>query len=302
MFSRILTATDMLDACDAAVVTALEIAKRHQGKLFVLHVLEPSYLNECGPLEYVRDFKTGKETPATEEYKNLIKKELNTKCEGAFSTYGNYQIEVSYGKPYIEIRRWARKVGAELIVIGPHARRMEEEKELRGESLGNTAEEVVMFSTVPVMIVGRLIPAEKLNFKKIAVCVDFSESCDNAFDIAKGIAKEYRAGVTVFHVAMPGEPAGRTKALAEAQQRLQDRYRGDDLAIDYVVWEGTEPYREILNFARQTGIDLIVMGSRTREMSKRPYIGSAVQEVTTAAECPVIVVAHPASRLKTEKG
>jgi nucleotide-binding universal stress UspA family protein len=67
MFERVLTATDMLDACDAAVVTALEIAKQNQGKLFVMHVLEPSYFHECGPVESVKDFKTGKETVATQE-------------------------------------------------------------------------------------------------------------------------------------------------------------------------------------------------------------------------------------------
>jgi hypothetical protein len=39
MFERVLTATDMLEACDAAVVIALEIAKKDQGRLFVLHVL-----------------------------------------------------------------------------------------------------------------------------------------------------------------------------------------------------------------------------------------------------------------------
>ena len=73
MFERVFTATDMLTACDAAVITALEIAQQNNGKLFVLHVLEPSYFHECGPMESVKDFKTGHETSATKQYKDLVK-------------------------------------------------------------------------------------------------------------------------------------------------------------------------------------------------------------------------------------
>jgi nucleotide-binding universal stress UspA family protein len=70
MFERVLTATDMFEACDAAVVSALEIMKQNQGKLFILHVMEPSYLHEFGPLEHVKDFKTGEETAASQEMRS----------------------------------------------------------------------------------------------------------------------------------------------------------------------------------------------------------------------------------------
>ena len=76
MFEKVLTTTDMLDACDAVVVTALEIAKQNQGRLFVMHVLEPSYFHECGPLESVKDFKTGKEIASSQEYQKTVKENL----------------------------------------------------------------------------------------------------------------------------------------------------------------------------------------------------------------------------------
>ncbi|HEC67813.1 MAG TPA: universal stress protein, partial [Candidatus Desulfofervidus auxilii] len=40
MFKKVLTATDLLEACDAPVITALEIAKQSNAKLLILHVLE----------------------------------------------------------------------------------------------------------------------------------------------------------------------------------------------------------------------------------------------------------------------
>lgn len=82
MYDRILTTTDMLYACDARVVRPLEIAKQNQGKLFVMHVVEPSYFTECSLLESVKDFKTGKEIAFTQEYQGTVKAELDKKCAG----------------------------------------------------------------------------------------------------------------------------------------------------------------------------------------------------------------------------
>ena len=198
MFERVLTATDMLDACDAAVVTALEIAKQNQGRLFVMHVLEPSYFHECGPRESVKDSRTGKEIAASPEYYDTIKEELDKKCAGVLKPYGNYEINIAYGKPSIEIRRWARKIEADLIVLGPHAGKAEEEEELIGLPIGNTVEDVIMHVTTPVMIVNRFIPKERLNFKKIMVCVDFSKSCEYASQFATKLAGKFNSKLYLF--------------------------------------------------------------------------------------------------------
>ena len=40
-------------------------------------------------------------------------------------------------------------------------------------------------------------------------------------------------------------------------------------------------------------VDLIVMGSRTREGGEREYVGSAVEQVSADSRCPVIVITHP---------
>lgn len=291
MFEKLLTATDMLDACDAAVVGALEIAKQNQGKLFVLHVLEPSYFHECGPVETVRDFKTGEETSATKEYKERVKEELDKKCAGALKPYGNYQIAIAYGRPSIEIRRWARKFNADLIVLGPHAGRVEEG--LIGTTIGNTVEDVIMHSTSPVMIVNRLIPKEKLNFKKIMVCVDFSKSCKHACEFGAILAQKYGSKLLLFHMSSRGESEKEIREKVRKFCGLPER-----LEHEYSIWQGTEPYLEILKYARDKDVDLIVMGSHTKETAERPYVGSAVENVSGQSDCPVIIVTHPDALLK----
>ena len=291
MFERVLTATDMLDFCNPVVVTALEVTQQNKGKLFVIHVLEPSYFHECGPVETVKDFQTGKETSATKEYKDLVKHELDKKCGGALKPYGNYQIDIAYGKPSIEIRRWSSKIEADLIVLGPHAGKAEEETELIGLPIGNTAEDVIAHTTAPVMIVNRPIPKERLNFKKILVGVDFSKSCTFACQFAAQLAKQYGSKLFCFHMSL--ETATR-KETANVKEKMKDFCKiPEGIEFELTNWGGTMPHMEILKYARDLDVDLIVMGSRTKEADKRVYLGSAVEHVSANSTCPVVVVTHP---------
>jgi nucleotide-binding universal stress UspA family protein len=302
MFERVLTATNMLEACDVAVISALEIAKQNHGKLFVMHVLEPSYFHECGPRELIKDSRTGKEIAASPEYFDSVKEELDKKCAGALKPYGNYQIDIAYGKPSIEIRRSARKMGAELIVLGPHAVRTEEEG-LIGLRIGDTVEDVIMHTTVPVMIINRLIPKERLNFKKIMVGVDFSKSCEHAFQFSTKLAQKYNSKLFLFHMLTTtpsGHPQAATdKDISTRKEKLREFCKiPEGIEHEYVVSEGTLPYVEILKYSREKDADLIIMGSHTKEEGTRDYVGSSVEQVSAKSICPVVVVTHTDALLK----
>ena len=304
MFKRVLTATVAPDACEPALITALEIAKQNQGRLFILYVMEATYRHECGPQESVKDFKTGEAVAPTHEYKEAVKEELDKKCAGALKPFGNYEINVVEGRPGIEIRRWARKIGADLVVMGPHTER-EEEKELVGAPRGDTVEDVISLIPSPIMIVNSFIPKEKLDFKKILVCIDFSRSCEYACRFAIKLSQRYGSKLFIFHM-IPLQPSGNTKTDTEkditvSQKRLKDFCKiPQGIECEFSVWEGTEPSPEILKSAREKGADLVVMGSHTRETGEKPYIGSAVEQVSGKCSCPVAVVTHPDAVSKGE--
>jgi nucleotide-binding universal stress UspA family protein len=295
MFGKILTATDMLEACNVVVITALEIAKKKNGKLFILHVLEPTYFQECGPLETVKHFKTGEETAASQEYRDLVKHELDQKCSGALKPFGNYEIAISYGRPSLEIRRWARKYAADLVVLGPHAGKIEEG--LIGTPIGNTVEDVIMHSPVPVMVVNHLIPQEKLQFKTTMVCIDFSRSCWHAVEFAIRLARNYGSRLHIFHMVSKPQ-LGETGVAGEQPKAIEKKLREfcnipEEMPHEYRISEGTHPSSEILLFAREKDIDLIVMGSHTSMTDRTWYVGSAVEEASAQSLCPVVVVTHP---------
>jgi nucleotide-binding universal stress UspA family protein len=59
------------------------------------------------------------------------------------------------------------------------------------------------------------------------------------------------------------------------------------------VWGGVLPHFEILKYADEKDVDLIVMGSHTKEKSGKWYLGSAVEGVSFRANCPVVVITDP---------
>ena len=68
---------------------------------------------------------------------------------------------------------------------------------------------------------------------------------------------------------------------------------------EYSVWPGTsQPHSDILKYASEKDMDLVVMGSRSREMAERTYVGSVVEQVSAECSCPVAVVTHPDALLK----
>ncbi len=154
-------------------------------------------------------------------------------------------------------------------------------------------------------------------FKKIMFATTASPSCDHAARVAFDMAKRYDAKLTVFHV--PGIPS------RGFSQTVKDVRTGEHVSYDedYVDWVKEEmkntyanqlashkncsfealagiPHTEILRFARKNNIDLIVIGSSTREEEEKNYAyrnmaGSTLQAVSKSARCPVLIIGRPAA-------
>ena len=305
MFKKILVATDMLEACDAAVLTALEIAKQNNGKFYILHVLESA---STIYRQFVKHFKTGEEIVSDEEYEETVKKEIEKKCAGALKPYGKYEIMVTAGFPWEEILKWARQNKADLIVLGPHSGRAEEKGVTRTSGpIGSTIEGVIMRERCPVMIVNRAMSKERLKFKKVMVSTDFSKSCAHAFRFAIKFAQKHGSQLFIFHMLPVAPSPEYSQADYEAdlrtiEKKLEALCEEIPIGIDseYGVWGGALPHLEIEKYAEQNDVDLIVMGSHTKENEGKWYVGSAVERVSLRSICPVIVVTDPKALLSMD--
>lgn len=294
MFRSILVATDLLDSCDAHVHTAINIAIKNSAKLTILHLCESpthgKYRN------FIRHFKTGEEIVNDHEYERSVEKTIQEICSKALGDYKSYEIIVRPGFPWEEILRCARKKQADLVVLGPHTNRAKDMGVVRSDgSLNSTADGVIMHERYPVLISNQFVPVDRLNFRKIMVCIDFAESCRLACRAAIKLAQENDAKLYIFHMLPSSfineDLEGKAETI-DAQLKILSKEIPEGVDFEHVIREGSLPYMEILKFASEQDIYLIAMGSHLREKTKRWYESSAVEQVSSRANCPVMVISN----------
>ena len=302
MFDKVIVATDMLEACDAAVLTAIEIAKQNNGRLYILHVLES---DSTIYRDFVKHFRTGEEIVNKKEYEETVKKEIDKKCAGALKRAGNYEIRVTTGFPWEEILRWAREVRADLIILGPHTGKAEEKNVVRvSGKIGSTVEGVVRRERSPVMIVNRYISEKKSKIKKVMMSTDFSKSCEYAFRFAIKFAQKHGSKLFLFHMMpVPDVPehsqAENEEELNTLKKKLKVLCKEIPKGInhEYCVLAGNQPHLEIQRYVDKNDIDLIVMGSHTKNNEGKWYVGSTVERVSYRSICPIVVITDPKALL-----
>jgi nucleotide-binding universal stress UspA family protein len=145
--------------------------------------------------------------------------------------------------------------------------------------------------------------------KKILVPTDFGEAADAALNYAQALARNFGATIDVLHVVEDvssrmfasevyvAVPQSLQKDLEEAaRKQLEHRLIDNDpkpLVMRPVLVTSNLPAPTIVNYAKETGIDLIVMGTHGRGAMAHLLMGSVAERVVRLAGCPVLVVRHP---------
>lgn len=149
-----------------------------------------------------------------------------------------------------------------------------------------------------------------MNIKKVLFPTDFSHYNDAAFDFATTLAAEAGAVLHIVYVhdvrdlnAAMGEgsymiaPTWEEEEREAAERLSQIVPKNKAVAYEHHCLAGT-PETEILTFAENNDVDLIVMASHGRTGLARLLMGSIAEGVMRRAQCPVLVVKQPASEEK----
>ncbi|MDE2059326.1 MAG: universal stress protein [candidate division NC10 bacterium] len=141
--------------------------------------------------------------------------------------------------------------------------------------------------------------------KRILVPTDFSASSEYACQYALTFAHEARAEVYLLHaiynpLRLPGYDFGGVieTLVKQAQDDLQkqvEQIREKQVIVHPMVLVGVE-YEEIVKFAQEHQIDLIIMGTHGRTGLAHAFLGSVAERVIRIASCPVLIVRMPAHK------
>ena len=129
-----------------------------------------------------------------------------------------------------------------------------------------------------------------MRLNEILFPTDFSPASEAAGRIAREMAVQAGARLHVLHVVPPvTDPSLPAEHLAAAARSLADGLRVETVLLS--GWAG----RNIIDYAREKRIDLIVVGTHGRTGITHAILGSVAETVVRLAPCLVLTV--PASLL-----
>lgn len=145
-----------------------------------------------------------------------------------------------------------------------------------------------------------------ISLKTILVPSDFSECSEAAVRYGRALAAAFQAKLHLLHVvqdpytqpwAAEAFPAPIGDLLeqwqAQAGTRLTAIVPEAERASVVVATLIGSPFFEILRYANEQSVDLIVIGTHGRGPLGHMLLGSVAEKVVRRAPCPVLTVRHP---------
>jgi nucleotide-binding universal stress UspA family protein len=286
----ILAATDLTESSEPVLRAAASLCALTGATLHVIHAFDfpPSpYMGQVGEIATFQ----GRIAQCEDDLRAQVARVVPA---GIAVAEPRVEIYVAHRA----IADYAREIGAELVVIGPHARR-----NVEIGFLGGTADRLLRTLEVPCLVV-----RDHLRFplRHVLVPMDLSEWARAALDVAiawgSGLAAHREdlalpdTALTVLHVAPkilygPGMPFDRAEVLPgwnEALAQAQEEAANVEVR-ESIVW-GDSPGGEIVAYAEHQKADLIVMSTHGFGAVKRALVGGTAHAVAERAPCPVLMV------------
>jgi nucleotide-binding universal stress UspA family protein len=143
--------------------------------------------------------------------------------------------------------------------------------------------------------------------KNILVATDFGACSKHALDYGRDLARTFGATLHVIHVvddvfgrhlSMAGsfvDPSRLQRELeAAARKQLDERLAGGGHVTTVAVMRtSSTPAAEIVAYAKDAAIDLVVVGTHGRGGFAHMLLGSVAERVARTAPCPVLTVSAP---------
>jgi nucleotide-binding universal stress UspA family protein len=287
IFQRILCPIDLTPESDEALRYGIALAKAYDAELLVMHCTDGyagGGFNERAQL--------------LGRIETSVRKHLRFPTPAGFK----WQAVLVDGDPKDAIVEEAAERGVDMIVM------LSRRRPYAAALLGSTAESICRTAPCPVMVThtreldwaGKT--TNEVGLRRVLVAYDSSSDSELALSYGLSLAQEYQAELHMLHVlpsraARPESPEiaflplSAETGFREAAVRLKAAVPAETRAwceIKQAVREG-QPYREVLAYADEAGIDLICMGASGTGFGMRALFGSNADRVLRQAPCPVLI-------------
>lgn len=290
---RILLATDMSARGDRALERAVELVRRHDAQLIILHVFEE--LDESTQAYGARTVPSWQRPPdAATMMKHRIRQGLQSDLGDAVE---KAVILIEEGNSAEVIQRVASSEHVDLVITGIAREGMFARRPV---VLGKTVEQLLRRLSVPILIVKN---RARDAYRQIVVTTDFSASSAHALQMAVRFLPTH--SLYLLHASeVP------YSTLVDSSTRHAERYRevrtaelNEFLASVFLpendrrrlipVIEPGPPPQIIREFVQAHGSDLVVLGTQGRGAVMEAFLGSTTKSILATLPCDALVVRGP---------
>lgn len=297
---NIVVPTDFSALADAAAARAANLARIHGAAVHVVHALAlPLVVN---PYDFTVPAELGEGLRrAAQEKLEQVRKAIEAQGVGTVTVKSCESVD-----PVASIADEAQAHAADLVVMGTHGRRG-----IQHAFLGSVAERTLRALDRPVLAVKEDLESAAKPIAKIVLPVDFSPHSDRAVETTAGLAARLSASVDVIHVLdlpidfnpylsdLGSDLERRIESIASVQlERIRERLEQRGIRVSTHFHRG-HPDAVITDVARQSGCQLIVMGTRGRSGLSHVLLGSVAERTLRTAPCSVLCVKATRARSDT---
>jgi nucleotide-binding universal stress UspA family protein len=281
-YRKVLVAYDGSASARSALIAAGRIAEEEKSWVKVVAVV-PAYE---GDLE-LTGVSNIKETIAGPGKKNLADAKRLAEKHGL-----HILTDLEQGEPFEKIVHVADEEKCDLIMMGRRG-----VSHLERELMGSVTARVIGYTKRDVLVVPE---GTSLEWRRILLATDGSSQSEEAIELAIRIAEAHSSVLSVMMVVYTNDefsalaPSLVTDMVTKAKEtvdRIQQQAEKAGVKAEAIVKEG-EPFRKITTFAKETPVDVIVMGSQSRRGWSKLLMGSVTERTIGYSPCPVLIK-HP---------
>ncbi len=132
-------------------------------------------------------------------------------------------------------------------------------------------------------------------FQRLLICTDFADANHRLIHFVPNLIAAGVKQVTFLHVValeQASVPTPNVKKIKEAQEQLQPAlaHEGEHMHVEVRVESGDKPSEVIARIAHKENVDLVVLGTPTRNLLTEKLFGSTAMNVFQKVSIPIMVL------------
>lgn len=265
---KILFPTDFSENAQLACDTALDIVKKSQGELIVLHSYDLPYSDRSMTISLMEVMRENAQNNMAEFAETLKDKGVK------------YSTKVEMGNPIRLIKSMADELNIDMVVMGTKGASGLEEV-----LLGSNAASCIQNTDVPVLVIP---PKHQLsNFGKVILATDMAFKDPTPLRDLKQFLSLYPAELEVLYIQDGGEIS------QEARQLLAHELEGIEYHLS--ILHGKNIEKEILTRAESSNVQLVSAIHRHYSFFEGLFHSSVTAKLAYHSSIPLLALQEPRS-------